>query len=390
MSEVTSNKAYLEQNMNSISNETTTGYKNITIKTVNYESTTNVPSKEPTLIERLLETSKELYEKLMTETSNVKTVADEFQTMDCYLSESATNLGFEVKSNKLDEVDLKNYTATDLSELFSKEVPIIPGYNDNITKPTGITGQTYYPTETYPTTTTTPTETTPVETKPTEEKPVEEKPIEEKPEEEKPTEEKPIEEKPTEEKPEEEFVEEYVEPTVPGEMEPSKEMIEAAEKLEQKPQLETTQPIQEQEPPQQEPPKPQQTVQQKPQKQVEKFVSGSSSSPKAEPPKQPEPIIEPEIQAEQPVQEPVEHQIPEQPQIPLPEENATDTIVPVDGGVKEVKQEAPVQKSNTGKVVGAVLGTAAVAGAGAAGYMIYKKKQEDEEYKDYDYDGGEY
>ena len=86
MSEVTSNKAYLEQNMNSISNETTTGYKNITIKTVNYESTTNVPSKEPTLIERLLETSKELYEKLMTETSNVKTVADEFQTMDCYLT----------------------------------------------------------------------------------------------------------------------------------------------------------------------------------------------------------------------------------------------------------------------------------------------------------------
>ena len=129
MGEVLSNKEYLNSCMDSIKSSIN-GAVNLEIQNSNYGSTTKVPSKEPMLIEQLLTSAKEIFTKLDKDVANIKSVGENFKTMDNFLKDQNIDLGFQVTSFNTTIADLSEFAATSLEDLLKEKVPIIPGYND--------------------------------------------------------------------------------------------------------------------------------------------------------------------------------------------------------------------------------------------------------------------
>ena len=382
---VQSNKEYLDSKADAILMANSEGISGLSIQTNSYESTTNIPSKEPTLVEQLLESSKQLFEKLDKEMSCIKEVGEEIKDMDNYLKDVSLDLGFKVTSEKMDPVELKEYEEIDLSELLSLQVPVVQ-------QPTTTTGGTTYPTTTGTpsTTTTTPTTTTPTTTTPTTETPSTETPTkEDDKKEDKPYEgemepdkeddskydrmsNEPIDEGPT--------VEEITKynPEKVTEVTPSED----TKQTEAKPVEQKEEPLKESHP-----------VSKSTssgggsssKKKVTKFVSGEDTSKKEETKTEEPKVEEPSVPEENLVQEePINQEVPYIIEPSQEEQNITP-----EEPITKIDEPAPqTKKSNAGAIAGAIAGVAAVAGAGAAGYMVYKKKQEDEEFKDYTYDDG--
>ena len=361
---VQSNKEYLDSKADAILMANSEGISGLSIQTNSYESTTNIPSKEPTLVEQLLESSKQLFEKLDKEMSCLKDVS--------------LDLGFKVTSEKMDPVELKEYEEIDLSELLSLQVPVVQ-------QPTTTTGGTTYPTTTgtpsttttTPTTTTTETPSTETPTKEDDKK--EDKPYEGEMEPDKEDDSKydrmsnePIDEGPT--------VEEITKynPEKVTEVTPSED----TKQTEAKPVEQKEEPLKESHP-----------VSKSTssgggsssKKKVTKFVSGEDTSKKEETKTEEPKVEEPSVPEENLVQEePINQEVPYIIEPSQEEQNITP-----EEPITKIDEPAPqTKKSNAGAIAGAIAGVAAVAGAGAAGYMVYKKKQEDEEFKDYTYDDG--
>ena len=370
MGEVLSNKEYLNSGLDSIQTASKAGLDAVASAN-KYGSTTKVPAAEPPLIEQLLKASKEIFTKLNNDVSNIRTVGEGFQTMDDFLAGQSIDLGFQVQSYKSSVVELSEFAATSLESLLEKEVPIVEGYNDGLdgkTKkseddddddrsyggyggPSSNGGEESTPT---PTPSTTPT-TTPPTNPPGGEVQVTEP-----------------ETGPGEPTTETEW------PTTEPVTEAITEVI--TEIVTEAPTSAPSKPA---------PSKPTKTHSSTPK--VEKYEQGvnTNEQPVEVPTVIDEPIVdegieEPVIEDESIIEEPVIDDYEQEPIIDI-----DDQIIDIDTPVDEA--QAP-KKSNSGKVAaGVIAGLGLAAGAGAAGYTMYKKSQEDKEYEDYGYedDGGD-
>ncbi len=370
MAEVSHNTEYLNKGLDSIKTANDGGLNALDISSSSYSSTTNIPSREPKLLEQLLKASKDLYNKLNTDITDIRAVGDGFISMDNFLSDQNTDLGFQVQSNKVDVVDLSEFAATSLEQLLEKDVPIIKGYNDDVGKnndpgnrgnndggsQSGSEGgspvvvPTTQPSETP---TTVPTEapsevktetTTEISTEITTEITTE-----------------------IETEPETIPVEPQEEPTSESYLEPDTEII--TEIVTEAPVVTPTEA----------------PVEQK----SENKPSGGGVSKK---PKNTNVETKPETVTE-PYIDPLTEPITEAPYVEPVIETYTEPVM------QEVVVEEPVivddtatpTPNNKGKVAaGVIAGLGLAGGAAAVGYGMYKKKQEDKEYEEYGYeDGGE-
>ncbi len=364
MGEVLSNKEYLNSGLDSIQTASKAGL-DATASANKYSSTTKVPAAEPPLIEQLLKAANEIFTKLNNDVSNIRTVGEGFQTMDDFLAGQSIDLGFQVQSYKSSVVGLSEFATTSLDTLLEKEVPIVEGYNDGLdgknkksdddddddrsyggyTRPTTTGGEESTPTPTTPTTTppTNPpggeVQVTEPETGPGE--------------------------------PTTETVYPTTEPVTEAITEVITEMVtEAPTSAPSKPK----------------PDKPTKTHTSTPS--VEKYEQGVITN--TEPMEMPTIIDEPIIDEEPVIEEPIiEEPIIEEPEYEEPIIDIEDQIIDIDTPIDDA--QVP-KKSNSGKVAaGVIAGLGLAAGAGAAGYTMYKKSQEDKEYEDYGYedDGGD-
>ena len=354
MSGVASDSNYLSEQASSIKSTNQQGLSSVNITSVSYSSTTNIPRKEPMYIEQLLKSSKDLMEKLNKEIDNIVKVGDQFKTMDNFLANQATSLGFSLESKPIEVTELKEYTPTPLADLLSKEVPIVKGYNDTVTSPSTGGSSSWGPSYSPVTQTTTEQPQTPGT-----------------------QEENPEGGSETDTKPEggEEFHEEYVEPTEPGENEPTHEDTgEDTPETKIDTQTQTQQPVYV---------SPQTTS----------YISTPSepSTPSTTPSKVEEPVVPDIINIEEP-----DLEISTDDSIIGNEFN--DEIPPIDPGLNSQEdildidtstniEGEKVKSKSSGSAAGLVVGVGLAAGAAAAGYGIYKKKtNENNSNSDYDYE----
>ena len=274
--------------------------------------------------------------------------------MDNFLANQATSLGFSLESKPIEVTELKEYTPTPLADLLSKEVPIVKGYNDTVTSPSTGGSSSWGPSYSPVTQTTTEQPQTPGT-----------------------QEENPEGGSETDTKPEggEEFHEEYVEPTEPGENEPTHEDTgEDTPETKIDTQTQTQQPVYV---------SPQTTS----------YISTPSepSTPSTTPSKVEEPVVPDIINIEEP-----DLEISTDDSIIGNEFN--DEIPPIDPGLNSQEdildidtstniEGEKVKSKSSGSAAGLVVGVGLAAGAAAAGYGIYKKKtNENNSNSDYDYE----
>lgn len=358
MGEVLSNKEYLNGCMDSIKSSINESV-NLEIKNNNYGSTTKVPSKEPMLIEQLLTASKEIFTKLSKDIDNIKSVGENFKTMDNFLKDQNIDLGFQVTSFNTTVAELSEFATTSLEDLLKETVPIIPGYNDEAEDPgTGSHGGPSGPgggDEGTPSTPTPKTEApTSAPTSPKTEAPTE-KPTTA------PTD--PKTETPTEKPTSVQTEVPTVAPTEVPTVAPSTEAPTSGggshgggggtNHKPPKPGVET----------------------------------------KTTPVEVPTIVEEPEIIPDEPaiIEDPIiEEPVEEEPIIDVPETDYYDEeVIAIDDGIDT---STTTHKSRSGKVAGGVItGLGLAAGAAAVGYGMYKKSKDDKEYEDYGYedDGGD-
>ncbi len=362
---VVNNKDYLNKSLDAIKTNCTNGLNKLDIKTNSYSSTTNVPSKEPMLIEQLLKVAKELYEKIVKDLDNIRSVGEGFQTMDNFLADQSIDLGFQVQSFQSTIVDLSEFAATSLDTLMEKEIPIIAGYtdigktdDDDGKKPhyiyTGPTG----PTDTPPTPTPKTEPTTTAKTEPKTEAKTEAKTT-------------PATDPKTEPKTEVETT-----PKTDPKTEPTTTVVLTEPPIKTEPKTEAAKPK----------PKPTgggggESEKTTPTPTVEiKTEASIIDEPIIEDTLEMDTFVEPTITEEPIIDEPMDYE---------DEITLDDQIIDIDDNYQV---DTTSKKSGSGKAVGAVIaGLGLAAGAGVVGYNMYKKSKEDKEYEDYGYedDGGE-
>ncbi len=355
MGEVVSNRDYLNSTMDAIKAAASKGVS-LEVSKGSYGSTTKIPSKEPMLIEQLLNAAKDLFTKLDKDVNNIKSVGENFQTMDNFLRDQSTDLGFQVESNRVPIAELNEYASASLESLLEKDVPIVPGYNDDDDDDDYSGGDGGGGGGGGDSTPTTPEPKTEAPTVAPTEAPTE-KPTE------KPTEtptEAPT-EAPTEtptEKPTEAPTEA---PTVAPTEVPTVAPTEAPTKPPKKPKRHGG--------------------------------GGGGSEKKTTPVETTEPSIETEPEYIETDTEVVIEEPDTEPEFIEPDTEETiiidDEPITIDDGIEET---TPKKKSSSGKVAaGVITGVGLAVGAAAVGYGMVKKAKEDKEYEDYGYedDGGD-
>ncbi len=384
-----SNTSYLNSQMDTIIAENDKGLNGLSIQSPNYESTTCIPSREPTLVSQYLKAAQTIFQKLNTEANNIKTVGEEFETMDCYLDYNNINLGWEVTSSKMDDVEVKEYTEKDISEIFNTTIPQVPSsYNNN---PVTGTDNFYSGTQTpstntpvgtnSPTTTTTTTPTNLIENKETpEEKKEPTKQEDKKPDTKTEEQTKLIEDNTTINKEDTKTEEKKDEIITSPDNKTNTQTNEPTKLINNKETSEV------------------QKVNNKTNTNTSLNKSSVPTYYNTKPNVNNEQKIEnintlDNNEIENIVETDLDPSIIEDPIIDSYEENFIEPETPQDQIVDVAEniniEEAPAPKKvNKAAVVAGVVGV--VGAAAGAGYYAYKKSQEDEDYKDYDYDGGEY
>ena len=115
---IQSDNAYLSQNLTSIKSLIKSAKLN-DLSIEGYGSTTSVPSKESSIIYKMIASSNKLLDKIGKEIVTIGAIGDKFANMDNLLEDEALKIGMEVTSDLLPEVKLHNYENKDSSNIVS-------------------------------------------------------------------------------------------------------------------------------------------------------------------------------------------------------------------------------------------------------------------------------
>ena len=132
MTEIASDKNYLDGKMDSIISTASNGSTGITIDSSDYTSTSRIPSAEPTIENTLLTHINILFQKIVKEAQSIKAVGVDFKDMDNFLEGASTSLGFDIVSKNEPLVELVDYSNMNFEDLLNANIPNVPtNYRNN-------------------------------------------------------------------------------------------------------------------------------------------------------------------------------------------------------------------------------------------------------------------